>query len=225
MVETVGKTSKNDEVIPCWLTLNAEHNKLLNILKSKTGKEKREIIRDGIRLALSRRLEPTQYKWVKKNHRVFKVELPVEEVTEAKKLSGGKLTPLAVSGILEMSRSEAIQRPEVTKEDIERIRIDLEKLSHSIQLLGEKLAVKEAPKPITSSTTAAKAVRDTLRQLIEQLDYFKKGTEADRKKFCDYIDPKEVGYITSVLRALFDEEGFQRWVLATEFTMGEKKNE
>jgi hypothetical protein len=32
----------------------------------------------------------------------------------------------------------------------------------------------------------------------------------------------ERGYVTSLLKALFDEEGFQRWILATEFTMGKR---
>jgi len=215
--------------VQCYFTFNAEHNKLLDLLKDRTGKDKRQIIRDAIRLALSKGLQPARFRWTRKNHRVLNVTIPVEDAEKAKKLWQGKLTPLAVSGILEIAKTAGIQMPkvefELTIEEIRRMREALGEISRTLQVLNRKLSPQEASIRTTNSTTAAKAVRATLLQLIEQLDYFKKGTEADRRKFRELTDPTEVGYITSLLRALFDEEGFQRWILATEFMMERRTND
>jgi len=211
----------SEETVQRYLTFNADHSRLLEQIKSKTGKDKRQIILDAIRLALSKGLEPARYQWIDKNHKIIDVKLPSEDVQKAKKLWKGRLTPLAVSGILDIAKSEGVLMPdfkaEVTK-DIQRLTKDIGRISQDLQVLGRKLSAEEPPKRITDSTTAAKAVKATLRQLVEQLDYFKKGTEVDRKKFRETIDPMEVGYVTSILKALFDEEGFQRWILVAEFT-------
>jgi len=207
----------------CYLTFNAEHNKLLDQLKSKTGKDKRQIIVEAIQLALSRGLAPARYRWIASNHKILDVELPVEDFRKAKRLWKGRLTPLAVSGIFEMAKSQGVQIPDVKSElmrDVQKLRKDVGKVAQDLQSIDRKLSQEEVPKQITDSATAAKAVKATLRQLVEQLEYFKKGTRADRKKFCEQIDPMEIGYVTSLLKALFDEEGFQRWILAAQFEMG-----
>lgn len=214
--------SLSESTVQCHFTFNAEHNKLLDQLKTKTGKDKRQLIREAVQLAISKGLPPAEYRWIDKNHRIFSVELPEEDAQKAKKLWKGKLTPLAVSGILAMIEDQGLKRPEVSPEEIQRLREGLEKIFQNVQVLDQRLTKEEARKRITDNTTAAKAVKATLYQLVQELEFFKKGTEADRKKFRDLIDPMEIGYVTSLLKALFDEEGFQRWILATEFTMGKR---
>jgi hypothetical protein len=212
----------SETVVQCHFTFNAEHNKLLDQLRSKTGKDKREIIRDAIKLALQKELKPARYRWIDKNHRIFSVDLPIEDAQNAKKRWKGKLTPLVVSGIIEIARNEGIgvteAKPTVTQEDILRLRGEFREISNNLQALVQRISYEEVPKEITDSASAAKAVRATLKQLSEQLEHFKKGTAADRKQFRKFVDPLEAGYVTSILKALFDEDEFQRWVLATEFT-------
>jgi hypothetical protein len=212
----------SEPTVLCHFTFNVEHNKLLDQLKAKTGKDKRELIREAVQLAISKELAPTEYHWVKKNHRIFDVELPEQDAQKAKKLWKGKLTPFAVSGILAMIQDEGLKKPEVTPEELQTLREGLEKVFQSVQMFDKKLTREEAPKRITDNTAAVKAVKATLYHLVQELEFFKKGTEADRKKFRELIDPMEIGYVTSLLKALFDEEGFQRWILATEFTMGKR---
>jgi len=217
----------SQNTVRAYFTFNAEQNRLLDQLKEKTGKEKRQIVCEAMRLALSKGLEPAQYEWGKKKNRVIGADLPYDDAQEARRLWKGRLTPLAVSGILEMAKEQRLQRPDVqvTTTDVQELKKDLAEISHRLDVIGRKLPTTQAPKWIANSTSAAKAVRATLQRLLEQLEYFKQGTETDRKKFRELIDPMEVGYVSSLLKALFDEEGFQRWVLATQFTIGEKKND
>jgi len=210
----------SETTVRCSFTFNVEHNKLLEQLKTKTGKEKKQLIREAVQLALSKGLAPAQYRWIDKNHRIYVVDLPGEDAQKAKKLWKGRLTPLAVSGIIAMIEEQGLRRPEVTPEEIQRLRESLEKIFENVRVMDQGFAKKEAPRHVTDNTSAVRAVKATLLQLVRELEFFKKGTEADRKRFRESIDPMEIGYITSLLKALFDEDGFQRWILATEFTMG-----
>jgi hypothetical protein len=182
----------SESKVRCNFTLNPEHSKLLTELKDKTGKEKPQIFAEAIQFALTKNLSPA--------HFTYKVDLPVTDVDKARQVWGGKLTPAAVSGLLEIAKAEGIGIPEELRETVKR-----------------KPSQKEEEKRLTDSISAAKNVKMSLRKLLDLLEYFKKGTESDRKTFRRIIDPLEVGYITSILKALFEEEAFQRWVLATEF--------
>lgn len=56
----------------------------------------------------------------------------------------------------------------------------------------------------------AEKTRDILFRLAEQLEYFKHG-ENRRSIFRSIVPPGDVGYITSFLKALYDEENFLIW--------------
>lgn len=56
----------------------------------------------------------------------------------------------------------------------------------------------------------AERTKDLLFQLAEQLEYFKE-EEKRRLVFRTVILPKDIGYITSFLKALYDEENFMIW--------------
>ncbi len=94
---------------------------------------------------------------------------------------------------------------------------ELARTTRKLESLIQSFSTEQAPREITDNSAAARAVRATLRKLVAQLDYFKKGNDSDRKKFRETVDPVEVGYVTSILKALFDEDGFQRWMLATDY--------
>lgn len=213
------------ETTECYFTLNREHYVLLEKLQTKTGKNRKQLMREAIDLALAKGLEPAKYAWVDKNHRIISVPLPVEQAERTKKLWKGKLTPLAVAGLLVLAEESEVTQgitPEITTQDILRLRDDVNRILHNVRSKAPETKADHKALKATDSITAAKSVRSTLRQLANELEYFKKGSEAERKKFRELIDPMEVGYITSLIKALFDEEGFQRWILATEFTMGRK---
>src|SRR6059058_639667 len=90
--------------------LNTEHGRLLDQLQSKTGKDKHQLIREAVRLALTKNLTPATYRWNEKDNRSFHVNLPIDDANAAKKQWKGRLTPLAVSGILEMAKYENLER-------------------------------------------------------------------------------------------------------------------
>jgi len=195
--------------------LNNEHDELLDRLQKKTGKDKHALIREAVQLALSKSLVPANYRWNKKDSRSFHVKLPAEDAATAKKSWKGRLTPLAVSGIIEMTKAENLQKVEV--DDIRSLKEELARTTRKLESLIQSFSTEQAPREITDNSAAARAVRATLRKLVAQLDYFKKGNDSDRKKFRETVDPVEVGYVTSILKALFDEDGFQRWMLATDY--------
>ena len=210
----------SEDVIKCFVTLNPEHYRLLERLANKTGKDKRQILREAVDLSISRGLAPAVYSWNKKKHRVIGIVFPTEQAKRARQL--GNMTPIAVAGLLAIAGPET-QSFEVTPEDLQRLRTDLDKIIQSVSTKSETPSMPTA-KRLTGSANAARAVRTTLQELANQLEYFKRGSEAERRTFREIIDPMEVGYITSLMKALFDEEGFQRWVLASEFTMGKRKD-
>jgi hypothetical protein len=179
------------------------------------------LIREALRLALSKSLVPATYRWNKTDNRSFHVKLPAEDAATAKKSWKGRLAPLAVAGIIEMTKAENLQKIEV--DDIRSLKEDLARTTQRLESLIQTFSTEQAPGEITDNAAAALAVRATLRRLIAQLDYFKRGTDNDRKKFRETVDPVEVGYVTSILRALFDEDGFQRWMLATDYVRKDKR--
>ena len=71
----------------------------------------------------------------------------------------------------------------------------------------------KAPEKELSARDRALRVRELLSLLDKELEYFKKGTPKDREIFREYIPSEEVGYITALIRVLFDEDKFERWIL------------
>jgi hypothetical protein len=72
---------------------------------------------------------------------------------------------------------------------------------------------------LDSAETRAKTVMLLLMSLSSELEFFKTCTENDRKIFKKIVPGQDVGYITTLLRALYDEDKFQRWLLFSTYTM------
>jgi len=59
------------------------------------------------------------------------------------------------------------------------------------------------------------AVEDTLYALNDELEFFKEGPPHSRGILRRRLSGPDVGYVTTLLKALFDEEKFQNWLAMT----------
>ena len=63
-------------------------------------------------------------------------------------------------------------------------------------------------------------VRQVLSALDQELSFFKETSrEREREVLRLRIDPKDVGYIIALLRALYSKEAFDNWVLASGYSV------
>jgi hypothetical protein len=69
----------------------------------------------------------------------------------------------------------------------------------------------------------ADRVKMILIKLADELEFFKKSPAA-RKTFRRIVPGEDVGYITTLLRALYDEDQFQRWLLFSEYKLKSKED-
>ena len=63
------------------------------------------------------------------------------------------------------------------------------------------------------------AVEDTLYALNDELEFFKEGSPHSRGILRRRLSGPDVGYVTTLLKALFDEETFQNWLAMTTYEM------
>ena len=56
-------------------------------------------------------------------------------------------------------------------------------------------------------------------EVVEEIEFFKKGTPAERELLKSMLNPSDVGYVTSLLRAFFDEDVFQQWIILSQYKM------
>jgi hypothetical protein len=88
------------------------------------------------------------------------------------------------------------------------------------QLSEVKIVQEVRNKPsLSSAETRAKTVMLLLMSLSSELEFFKTCTENDRRIFKKIVPGQDVGYITTLLRALYDEDKFQRWLLFSTYTL------
>ena len=88
------------------------------------------------------------------------------------------------------------------------------------QLSKVKIVQEVSSKPsLSNAETRAKTVMLLLMSLSSELEFFKTCTENERRIFKKIVPGPDVGYITTLLRALYDEDKFQRWLLFSTYTM------
>jgi len=63
----------------------------------------------------------------------------------------------------------------------------------------------------------AEAVRRRILELTHELGYFKRGGRASREVLRQAISGRDIGYLTSLLRALYDEDQFETWILFSDY--------
>lgn len=90
-----------------------------------------------------------------------------------------------------------------------------------ISILKDAQAIQFAAsrKPIDSENERVKRVKRLLVLLANELEYFKQSPEPARAKFRKLVPGEDVGYITTLLRALYNEDQFERWLLFSKYKM------
>lgn len=79
------------------------------------------------------------------------------------------------------------------------------------------------PVSCMSTEAYARSVENALRRLSKELEFFKSGRSEDRQIFRRIVSAQDVGYIISLLKALFDEDAFQNWIFTAQYTIGQSK--
>lgn len=78
-------------------------------------------------------------------------------------------------------------------------------------------------KPKDIADEKATKVKRILVALADELEFFKQNSESARRIFRKVVPGEDVGYITTLLRALYDEDQFQRWLLFSEYKLKSKE--
>lgn len=68
-----------------------------------------------------------------------------------------------------------------------------------------------------SRDQVARKILETTHRLMDELEFFKKGTAADRAVLRRVLSVRDVGYMTTLLKAIYDEDQFQTWLYFTEY--------
>lgn len=66
-------------------------------------------------------------------------------------------------------------------------------------------------------------IKTLLIELADELEFFKQKPESVRRVFRKVIPGEDIGYVTTLLRALYDEDQFQRWLLFSDYKLKSKE--
>lgn len=69
---------------------------------------------------------------------------------------------------------------------------------------------------MAESERRAHLLKCAMSLALDQMEYFKSGTEADRDKLREIIVGKDVGYFTSLFGSLYDEANLRAWKVFSE---------
>jgi hypothetical protein len=78
-------------------------------------------------------------------------------------------------------------------------------------------------KPKDNADERATRVKRMLVALADELEFFKQNPEQTRTTFRRVVPGEDVGYITTLLRAFYDEDQFQRWLLFSDYKLKSKE--
>jgi len=109
-----------------------------------------------------------------------------------------------------------IPRPEKWEVPWNDVGQQLAVIGQAVTQLGKLLSP-----PSTSDIDAKiQAVEDALYVLNDQLEFFKEGSPHSRRILRRQLSGPDVGYVTTLLKALFDEERFRDWLAMTTHEVG-----
>jgi hypothetical protein len=77
---------------------------------------------------------------------------------------------------------------------------------------------KEAPSDQAShAEEIAREVRKDVDRLLADIEFFKRASAPERAVLRSLLPARDVGYLTSLLKAMYDEDQFQTWLYFTEY--------
>ena len=107
---------------------------------------------------------------------------------------------------------------------ISKASVLLSELNVALQELNSALGDWQARtvKPSSEESTDGRvgAVHSLLYILNDQLSLFRDGSAQDRQRLRSHLNGPDVGYITTLLRAVLDEDKFQSWLAMTTHRIG-----
>lgn len=88
-------------------------------------------------------------------------------------------------------------------------------------ILNDAQAMQRAAptKPMDGDNERTQRVKRLLVLLANELEYFKQSPEPARETFRKMVPGEDVGYISTLLRALYNEDQFERWLLFSKYKM------
>jgi len=103
------------------------------------------------------------------------------------------------------------QQPEKLEIPWDDIGDQLVEIGKAVARLGKLLTHS----PASDVAEKVEAVEDILYTLNDELEFFKQGSANSREILRQRLSGPDVGYVTTLLKALFDEEKFQNWLAMT----------
>jgi transcriptional regulator with XRE-family HTH domain len=80
------------------------------------------------------------------------------------------------------------------------------------------------PEAVDQTRTARSSkVAEALTHLRAELEFFKAGSAEDREAFRRAVPGEQLGYVVSLLKALYDEDTFREWLHFTRLDLTEKR--
>jgi hypothetical protein len=88
----------------------------------------------------------------------------------------------------------------------------------SLLALSPKGSIAAGVASQSSTRESADRVLMAIHQLVQELDFFKRGTATDRAVLRHVVPARDVGYATTLLKAMYDEDQFQSWLYFAEYS-------
>ena len=103
--------------------------------------------------------------------------------------------------------------------DVQKIISNLDDKINGLSGICENCIANKFPysKKESSVKERVEIVKELLYALNKELEFFKKDTPQSREIFRKSIHAPDIGYIIALLRALFDEDKFQDWLLMSSY--------
>ncbi len=149
----------------------------------------------------------------------------LKEVTQLGVLDDISKTPTHRS--LEGPETLVGQDVKSLEERLQAVKKGFTSLAEDLQSLiknAGRYSVAYSLQPVDETPTGrSRRVAEVLAHLRGELEFFKAGSAEDREAFRRAIPGEQLGYVVSLLKALYDEDTFREWLHFTQLDLTEKR--
>jgi len=125
-----------------------------------------------------------------------------------------KVTGLDIFGPI--PRKVGTKKPEARRKHSKRTRFRNQQISDDNG---------KSRKTVRNAYERATEIKKLLVTLADRLEFFKQDSESRRDAFREVVPGEDIGYITTLLRALYNEDRFQRWLLFSKYDMKSREED